>query len=709
VTRLVAVAEPPGGLVPYQAGARWGYADTTGRVLIRPSFAWAGTQQMIFFDQGLALVPQPDAATVAQWVPGRPPDTQPVTRYKLCLLNPRGEFLRVLFTEAAVRQPDGSLVCVPRRQAYGQWELLAVQDWPQGQSTGFSTYAWRRVRPEDDPVPAPPAGLAEATSPTQLAPTRLSWQVGPGGGYLLADLAGHRLTPPRYATIGPFAGNRAVFSRLPSARDAPRNPADPAPRYGYLDTLGREALAPRWQAASAFRHGWAVVTTPARQDAVIDAQGRYLRPPSALTLLEPDLAGYIRQAIPVPGHADQFQYRYLAPAGQPGFEQLTFDQAGPFHQSRAWVRQGRRQGLIDQQGRWVTPLAYDWLLTPPALHLPEDPGDQLASGERHADDAWDQPPAVPTDQYAPFTEPQPFRPLPDRAYLLALRAGRVGVVARGTGREVVAATYESVLAAPWHGVVALGRDTAEYVVALSTGRAVAGHYEGITFATPHGRRLYLTRAHPAAWALLDTAGQLRTAWLPGAGYPTPQGWLLSREPRGWTLRDSTGRLAYASPTRIAQPVGDARWQRVQETRPTSTRPNDWPVWELPLPAPSPDARAAFFVRDSATARLRVLDARLQELGQLPAPNAATGHLCVLPSGWAFLAPASYRPERAQFPTDLPSEARLYSDQGRPLALPPAGTQWAYFPRFDYPRAWARYGVLPTSRGYVTRGGRKLWR
>lgn len=77
--------------------------------------------------------------------------------------------------------------------------------------------------------------------------------------------------------------------------------------------------------------------------------------------------------------------------------------------------------------------------------------------------------------------------------------------------------------APWHGVVALGRDTAEYVVALSTGRATP---RASPLRRPTGG-VYLTRAQLAAWALLDTAGQLRTVWLPGAGYPTPQGWLRS--------------------------------------------------------------------------------------------------------------------------------------------------------------------------------------
>ena len=39
VTKLQAVPEPPGGLWPYRRDTLWGYADTTGRVWVRPQFA----------------------------------------------------------------------------------------------------------------------------------------------------------------------------------------------------------------------------------------------------------------------------------------------------------------------------------------------------------------------------------------------------------------------------------------------------------------------------------------------------------------------------------------------------------------------------------------------------------------------------------------------------------------------------------------------
>jgi hypothetical protein len=51
VTELRAVPEPPGGLVPYRQGALWGFADTTGRVWIRPVF----TAEPARFGAGLLL------------------------------------------------------------------------------------------------------------------------------------------------------------------------------------------------------------------------------------------------------------------------------------------------------------------------------------------------------------------------------------------------------------------------------------------------------------------------------------------------------------------------------------------------------------------------------------------------------------------------------------------------------------------------------
>ena len=458
-------------------------------------------------------------------------------------------------------------------------------------------------------------------------------------------------------------------------------------------------IAAQFAAGSNFCKGRAVVTTLANQYGIIDRAGRTLLAPAAQLLLGPDAAGFIAQQVPDSVGAGTF--RYLPPPGRAGFAQHRFGSAGPFRHGRAEVRQGTRYGLVDEDGRWVTPLSYDLLVTP--TRLAKDPA-QTWEEDLPTDETWaaDYTPLPLQGEELPWLYPLPTYLRPDTAYLLARRAGHYGVVARHSGREVIPAIYDSVVATVLRGTARFLRMGRPYVVVASTGRAVEGSYQGIDFATPHGRRLYITRAQPAAWALLDTTGQLRTPWIPGTGYPTRPGWLLSREAQTWTLRDSTGRVAYTSATQIEQPASREQWRHLQEV----VRGPAWPYWQLPL-APSPLAgRAAFFVRDSTTRQVRVLDGQLRLLGVLPPPPSTT-RLQLLASGWAYLVPAAYQPESFQFPPDLPAAGLLLTEQGQRLALPP-GLAWAYYPGFDYARAWQQYGVLPTAQGYRTRGGRPLW-
>ncbi|MDO7888218.1 WG repeat-containing protein [Hymenobacter cheonanensis] len=688
------VAEPPGGLIPYRAGKLWGYADTTGRVVIRPCWELGSIQQTAFLHQGFALVRAPQAGQQVQWLPGPPPDARTQrSEEAMWLVNARGEFLRVRRSEAAVRQADGSLVCLPRERAHGQWEVIALRA-ELDERTGFSNWEFRRVRAADDW----PAALPDrALHITLLGANRVSWQPNElppnpdkkaAKAYLLADLRGNRLTDPRFNELGRFREGRAHFSL-----------SDHPLQYGYLDTTGRVAIAARFANGSAFSKGRAVVTTPAGQYGIIDRAGRYLLAPAAHQLIGPDAAGFIAQLVPDSAGAGIFCY--LPPPGRAGFAQRRFNSAGPFQHGRAAVQQGTRYGLVNEAGQWVTPLAYDLLVAP--TRLAKEP-QQTWAEDQPTDETWaaDYTPPPVQGQELPWLYPLPTYLRPDTAYLLARRAGHYGVVARHSGREVVPAIYDSVVATMLHGTARFTRAGRPYVVVASTGRAVEGSYQGIDFATPHGRRLYITRAQPAAWALLDTTGQLRTPWVPGTGYPTRQGWLLSREAQTWTLRDSTGRVAYTSATEIEQPASREPWRHLQEV----LRGQDWPYWQLPLGPPPPADRAAFFVRDSTTRQVRVLDGRLRLLGVLPPPTSTT-RLQLLGSGWAYLVPTTYHPELFQFPPDLPAASLLLTKQGHQLVLP-GGMAWAYFPGFDYAQVWQQYGVLPTTQGYRTRGGRKLW-
>jgi hypothetical protein len=727
VTRLERVAEPPGGLIPYRAGKLWGYADTTGRVVIRPSFEWSDIASTLFFTEQVARFTESDLPAGF-----RQPDNGEDVQF---LLNARGEVLRVRPFEAAVRQPDGSLVSVPRWLAHGQLELVVAEtQFGVLGSLGFSASAWRRVDPAQDVqahLPEPGyvrwwsvVGAGRATQDNQPTdPHLLSRSDRPNDKdaiLALTDLAGHHLTGHVFWDVKPFSEGLAVA--VPALPAAPPG-LEPAWRkhfynmytlnhHGYIDTTGRFVIPPIYWTASPFRGGVAVVgaldSLEHEQLGIVDRQGHFVLPMQPLPLTEPDAQGFVRRQVLTPtGRA----LEYLPPPGQPGFAGRLFEGAGPFRQGRAWARVGTRVGLLDAAGRWVTPRAYQQLQAP--RRLLSYPGDALAEmeGEGGVDNAFytsdffffdgkvlksrhletQLPPTVAESGSAWATFP-----LADPAYLVARRGGKYGVVARHSGREVVPARYDSVLFNPYRGVVCLQRAGRPYLVSTTTGRRLAaGRYAGVDFQTAHGRLHYLTRAAPAAWALVDTLGRRRTAWIPGMGYPTPQGWLLSHEPQGWTLRDSTGRLAYASANPIRQPEWSAFWEQLTAQSklavPGGQRnwTDDIAYWLLPLPASAHAGQGAYLVTDSLA--LHFLDARLHELGQVPRAGAE-----VFTGGWGRLPG---------------SPVALFTDAGQVLPPPPglawwvdAGSRYNY----DYARVWRQHGVLPTTQGYVTRGQRKLW-
>jgi len=729
VTRLARVPEPPGGLIPYRAGKLWGYADTTGRVVIRPSFEWSDVASTLFFTEQVARFNKSDLPAGFQQ-----PDNGEDVQF---LLNARGEVLRVRPFEAAVRQPDGSLACVPRWLAHGQLELAQAET-PYGArgSLGFSASVWRRVAPAQD-VPAHrpepgysrwwrPVGAGRATHDTQPTDPHLRSRFNrpndKDATLALTDLAGQHLTGHVFWDVEPFSEGLAVAVPAIPAPPPGLEPAwrkrfynfYPLTHHGYIDTTGRFVIPPGYETASAFRGGVAVVgaldSLEDEQLGIIDRQGRFVLPPQPLRLTWPDAQGFVRRQVLTPtGRA----LEYLPPPGQPGFAGRLFDGAGPFRQGRAWARVGTRVGLLDAAGRWVTPRAYQQLQAP--RRLLSRPGDALAETEdeggvdnafiasdflelngkvlqvrvRHLKTQF--PPTVDESGSAWATFP-----LADTACLVARRGGKYGVVARHSGREVVRARYDSVLFNPYRGVVCLQQAGRPYLVSTTTGRRLAaGRYAGVDFLTPRGRLHYLTRAAPAAWALVDTLGHRRTAWIPGTGFPTPQGWLLSHEPRGWTLRDSTGRLGYASATPIRQPDLSALWEQL-------TKWSELPVpggqhnldggiayWLLPLSAPAHAGPGAYLVTDSLD--LHFLDARLHELGRVPRAGAE-----VFAGGWGRLPG---------------SPVALFTDTGQVLLPPPGLAWWVEAGRrdtYDYARAWREHGVLPTTKGYLTRKNRKLW-
>jgi hypothetical protein len=86
------------------------------------------------------------------------------------------------------------------------------------------------------------------------------------------------LAPGAYA--GPFRDGRAVFSSPP---------AHGAPRYGYMDRLGRTVIPPRFTDASDFSEGTAAVRDDRNRYYVVDVAGDHAfpHPPEGFTYAEP--------------------------------------------------------------------------------------------------------------------------------------------------------------------------------------------------------------------------------------------------------------------------------------------------------------------------------------------------------------------------------------------------------------------------------------
>lgn len=349
VTALRVAAEPPGGLVAYRQGQRWGYADTTGRVWIQPIFPTEPPS----FGAGLLLVPQAALASGAsarpaapapsrqQRIPGRSrlhrflrlwreftiqPEANPPAwnrRYgtlwtdtngtnwvpgrtgshpqePVCLLNVRGEQLTARPDEALVAGPDGAWRALWRPAgAPAQRELVAI---------GAST-------PPRANVPAAPGQLLTTLvrAPGPMVPRRLL-------RYRTFDLNGHfdRFAFSSTATAAP----RFMVRHLNWLR--PRRLVEVNGGCGY------QAL----EEERRYRHGG--------RQALFDGQGRRLtgyRYAGALVVLPRRLAYW---------HWSDSLY----------YDQSAADSSGlPLQWLIAEATNGpaRRYGLLDLQGRELTP------------------------------------------------------------------------------------------------------------------------------------------------------------------------------------------------------------------------------------------------------------------------------------------------------------------------------------------------------------------
>lgn len=471
VQRLAPVAEPPGGLVPYRLARLWGYADTSGHVVLKP---WLPDEPP-FFIGGFAKLSY---------------SRIPPADY--LVLNAHGEYLHVRPGQAIGLGPAGSV------------EVVRAADFPYRPFvTGFPQDAWRsdyqRQRWCSAPHEGHFVGQLRVDSYTlghgrfgRSQWVRLARPGEPADSverYAMVDAQGHRLTGFRYEWLDDFYGGRALMMR--------------GGRVGYLNRQGQEIIKPRYYLrpddfeAHSFRfaHGVARVYLDSVRNGLIDTHGRVLLPfQRSMQLSAPDEAGYTwaRRRTPAGRTVTQF----FGPTGRPAFGR-TFQRATYFWHGRAWVWQGNKAGLLDRRGQLLVPCQYDSLYFAHRLHN-VDAKDPV---EGH----------FPDRCFFEHEVSTPFYHL-DTTYVQCERGGKVGFVDFRTGQMLVPPRYGSVVCSFRNGFACVERQHQAYIIDRY-GREIS---KGQFYSAPserdwqwgQGQQLYflLSRNGPPGWWLVpDTA------------------------------------------------------------------------------------------------------------------------------------------------------------------------------------------------------------
>ena len=518
VTELAVVPEPPGGLVPYRQGQLWGYADTTGRVWIRPQFA----HEPPLFGQGLLLrtgegpwpkwharygmvwweaYPGPKGM---RWTLGHGPK-QPAPTDRSFLLNAHGEQLVAEPEQALMLDVTGRYRAVRRDAHFGRPELLVIR--PRQRAADPNPGAWftRPISAQSLLVPKrlnKPRrfGLGEiltdqepfrfsASKVNWLRPTYRAWFQGHCGDRgqrvvrryrhqgrdALFDERGRRLTPYRYHIIQPLQPRLLLYQDADHIADiyAYRQAGLPASawpngtQWGLLTANGQPLTPADFFHIWPLGHGtfWVVAQRQGTLHyGIIDTLGRFRVPLAAEPLSLADDAGLLRRrsAPPVPSEQNAaFKVR----ATYPDTATISYLRPdgrpafpGRFEQASAFWR-GR--ALVRQHGHYgIIDTLGRWV-------LPPQPGELSYYYRSGQSDAEDADPLLLFDE---FDRDNPFtQAATDSTLLLLHRDGAYGLVEGRSGRLLIAPCFDEE-PKRWRGALS-GRQQGRPLVVTSTGQA----------------------------------------------------------------------------------------------------------------------------------------------------------------------------------------------------------------------------------------------
>ena len=222
VQRLERVPEPPGRLIPYRKGKLWGYADTTGRLVIAPVFE---TEPKVFLSGfGQIITRQRDPVT-----PFAKRYARPGSVYMF--LNARGDLLWADRRHAVLLGADSSLLLVKQQGRYFDSVVYRFSRTATGRLWLRKEQLLPKAGLQVDAVGGlgPDRGIAYRR---QNLPAKVNMLAPQLLQTALMDKQGRLLTGFNYARIYPFRHGVARFEQ--TGRDTDQ--------WGLLDRQGQEVL-----------------------------------------------------------------------------------------------------------------------------------------------------------------------------------------------------------------------------------------------------------------------------------------------------------------------------------------------------------------------------------------------------------------------------------------------------------------------------------
>lgn len=480
VERLQRVPEPPGGLIPYHKGNRWGYADTTGRVVIAPVFENEPEVFLCGFGQVISRVHEPQSEFSKRYAqPGSP----------LLFLNARGDLLWADRRHAVLLGADSSLQLVKQE---GLFFDSVVYRFSRA-ITGRPLLRKEQLLPKGGPLVDAVAGLGAERGIAyrkQSLPPKANVLAPQLLRTALVDKQGHLLTGFNYSDIHPFRHGLARFEQTGRASG----------QWGLLDRQGREVLPGAYEQIEDGDQGRLLANRQVGNERtcfIVDTLGQRVGPVRA---------GALYWVVPgrMLGWGTEAGWRLVDPDGRVLLNGQVFTHMYRHAQGTVLVQDGpERMGILSPELRWLVPLQPQRLYYTAAFPL------------RNADPYW-------------------------RTAQFVARGGQHHVVSLRDGRSITTTAYDTILASfgdVYFGVVREGR---HYVLnrqgrEIAEGDIVPDH--GDSYQWPRDGRNVGPCVPPTPWvpvvrggrevALLDSLGRPQTAWWPyraernGHGCPPP--------------------------------------------------------------------------------------------------------------------------------------------------------------------------------------------